>query len=208
MNHEAEHESVQLLLPWYVNGSLEEAEHRRVALHIAACRRCAAVHADEIRLAATLRQARESAPDAEAAYRRLAARLDTRPGLHERFARFLREIPGPARAMLAGQLVVIALLAGLLLMPVAGRDAPPPVYRTVSTPAQSVGAQGTLVSIHFRAEASQHAVNALLLQHRAQIVAGPNRAGAYVIRLPEDSGPARAALAASPLVDFTGSVPQ
>ena len=35
-----EHREIDLLLPWYVNGSLEEPERDRVRLHIQGCQLC------------------------------------------------------------------------------------------------------------------------------------------------------------------------
>ena len=36
----SEHEQIELLLPWYANGTLSEDERRRVATHLEGCERC------------------------------------------------------------------------------------------------------------------------------------------------------------------------
>lgn len=41
VNKHDSHEELSLLLPWYVNGSLESAERSLVAAHLADCRACA-----------------------------------------------------------------------------------------------------------------------------------------------------------------------
>lgn len=38
----SEHEQVELLLPWYANGTLPKVERRRVAKHLESCERCRA----------------------------------------------------------------------------------------------------------------------------------------------------------------------
>jgi len=44
-NTESNHDELELLLPWYVNGTLLADEHRRVELHLENCERCReAVH--------------------------------------------------------------------------------------------------------------------------------------------------------------------
>ena len=35
-----DHDEIDLLLPWYVNDTLEPAEHDRVARHVAICAEC------------------------------------------------------------------------------------------------------------------------------------------------------------------------
>ena len=40
-DHESQHRELALLLPWYVNDTLENAEREQVALHLAVCDECA-----------------------------------------------------------------------------------------------------------------------------------------------------------------------
>ena len=35
-----DHDEIDLLLPWYVNETLDQAEHERVANHVATCNEC------------------------------------------------------------------------------------------------------------------------------------------------------------------------
>ena len=35
-----DHDEIDLLLPWYVNETLDQAEHERVAIHVATCNEC------------------------------------------------------------------------------------------------------------------------------------------------------------------------
>ncbi|HEV3457380.1 MAG TPA: anti-sigma factor [Thermoanaerobaculia bacterium] len=56
------HENVWLLLPWYVNGTLEAAERRLVDDHLAACPNCLEELARSKLLATALRARQDSAP--------------------------------------------------------------------------------------------------------------------------------------------------
>src|SRR5260370_36349639 len=61
-NDAERHENVWLLLPWYVNGTLQAAERRLVDDHLAACPSCLEELARSKALAAALRTRQESAP--------------------------------------------------------------------------------------------------------------------------------------------------
>ena len=81
MGHEARgHEELELLLPWYVNGTLEAAERAALDDHLAGCARCRAELAREEGLVAVLRAAEDVAPAPHPAQlARLMGRLDGEP---------------------------------------------------------------------------------------------------------------------------------
>src|SRR3954468_11616639 len=121
------HRSVDLVLPWLVNGTLEQDERKRAERHLADCHRCQ-------RELARLRSLRDAArvtgaaPDPTASWKKLDARLDrawrgTLGGLWPRQAwqRAMGRVsvwarpalPVWARWAMAAQLIAIAGLAGL-----------------------------------------------------------------------------------------------
>src|SRR5690349_8094093 len=74
--HDDNHWELQRLLPWYVTGRLEPAEHARVEAHLAECEECR----EEVRFERTLAQSVKDLPlDAEVGWRRLERRLKAEP---------------------------------------------------------------------------------------------------------------------------------
>lgn len=121
------HEEFERLLPWYVNGTLVEAEMDRLNRHVAGCERCAERVHGEIRLA---RLCRETPADAagvasvDQAWARLVADLP-RAG-----ARQTRQVA----ALMA--VLCLAVASGAFLL---GQQLQPAAFRTLSSPAHHSG---------------------------------------------------------------------
>ncbi|MBV8200662.1 MAG: zf-HC2 domain-containing protein [Acidobacteria bacterium] len=162
-NNAALHENVWLLLPWYVNGTLETAERRLVDGHLAACGGCREELARCKGLAAALLGRQESAPSPHPIQlARLMERIEAsergpaelsqaggrRPGSGRPAFRLLGGTPRPVRWALAGQLAALILLAAAVAFGPARRFQPgaagtaalaaphrTPEYVTLSAPA-------------------------------------------------------------------------
>ena len=181
-----EHQGAQLLLPWFVNGTLDAAEAAQVAEHVAQCSACQADVAAQRQLQAVAPDAAPRA-DVDRGWAALAARLDAGAGTS-------RRRPGPALAWwrhglqlaVAVQAAVILVMAFALvaLLPAA---AP---YRALGS-AAVVDANAIVV---FRADATQAETGAALRAAGARIVGGPTGADAYLLHLPEPSAAAVARL--------------
>jgi hypothetical protein len=185
-------EEVQLLLPWYANGTLEPAEQAEVEAHLEVCTACR-LEAEGCREhAAAVRGAEPLAPSPHPVQlSRLLARIEAaerqvdrgaaRP-LSSRFRRWfggLRTAPAALRWALAAQLAVIVGLAGTLAWE---EPAPPSQYRTLSdAPREAPAARLRLL---FAEDATELEIRRLLLPLRADIAGGPSPLGAYTVRLP------------------------
>ena len=182
------HRAAQMLLPWWVNGTLDEEEGRAVGMHVGECARCrrdaeemCALRDAEVPLAATA--------ETELAWRRL------QPLLHPQRTRWpalaalrdrVRDWPSSLRWVLAAQLALIVVLAVALVEAVPRA----PVYRTLASAAMPMRVEGNAVIV-FEPRTSEATMRAILHASGARVVDGPMQSGGWVIALP-DAGFARA----------------
>src|SRR5665213_1316713 len=74
--HDESHWELQSLLPWYVTGRLDPAEHARVEAHVAGCEECQ----EELRFERVLADNVKTLPlDADVSWRRMESRLKAEP---------------------------------------------------------------------------------------------------------------------------------
>jgi hypothetical protein len=186
--HGDPHETVQRLLPWYVTGTLDAAEHRLVEDHLAHCAECAAELAGEERLRAEV----AALPDAPAGQwealreRALASAASSRRG-----ASWWSALPTGRRIALAAASQAALVLLGIgvydrLRQPAEGE------YHTLSAP-PAKSAQGGNIIVIFRPDSSEQAFRTTIDAVGARLVDGPTAAGAYVLAVPD--GRREAALA-------------
>jgi hypothetical protein len=174
--HGTPHEEVQLILPWFVNGTLDPEETALVETHLAECGDC------RVDLEAERALSREAA----------AVSIDTKRNLAALTERLDSRQPRPAVVtllrkrvsigwMLAGQ---FATAAAVLLAIYTPSLTEPPVqtYHTLGAPSDR--AAGNVVIV-FHPENSESEIRAALLATDARIVDGPNASGAYVLRVPQ-----------------------
>ena len=211
MGHEARaHEELELLLPWYVNGTLEAAERAALDDHLAGCPRCRAELAREEGLAAALRAAEDVAPAPHPAQlARLLGRLDgepraerpprRRPAAH--LAALWAGTPRPVRWAVAAQtLLVLALAAATGWRAGGAVETPAAEFRTLSDTAPEAPADtapeapaaapagAARLRVLFAEETSARAVRAILERVGGRIVDGPSPLGVYTVEVP--AGPA------------------
>ncbi|MFN7959953.1 MAG: zf-HC2 domain-containing protein [Thermoanaerobaculia bacterium] len=182
----ADHGEIELLLPWYVNQTLDDTEIAWVESHLAECAECRAEVEASRDLAQALRASALAAPFPHPGQlARLRARIDAAE--EGRLSRRLRAAqnllgswPRPARWLLAGQLAAILILAAAL--GVGNRSAAPPTFHTLSDRAEPPARTAEL-RVVFADDASEKQIRELLLEIRAEIVAGPSPLGAYTLKL-------------------------
>jgi anti-sigma-K factor RskA len=186
--HGDPHETVQRLLPWYVTGTLDAAEHRLVEDHLAHCAECAAELAGEERLRAEV----AALPDAPAGqWEALRERAMASAASRRRGAGWWSGLPTGRRIALAAASQAALVLLGIgvydrLRQPAEG------AYHTLSAP-EAKGAQGGNIIVIFRPDSPEQAFRATIDAVGARLVDGPTAAGAYVLAVPD--GRREAALA-------------
>lgn len=178
-----EHEEMDLLLPWFVNGTLSAEARRRVAAHLEACARCR----EEEQLLRALEAAvlEEPSPTpSPALLRDTLARLPQRaPGWRDRFAAWLapptrlRRAAAVAGAVLVLQTVVIGGFLGGWLSPAT--------YEPLSVSPTAQGSGPRLV-VAFQEGVSERTMRETLQEFQATIVAGPSPLGFYTVELPSE----------------------
>lgn len=175
-----EHQAVQALLPWYVNGTLQHEELALVQGHLAQCPRCQADAAWQDGLRASLPAAQPAArADVDrqwaALSQRLAAARPPAPRWQQALIAWIR-----ARWMpLALGLQSVTLVTALTL---AWWAAPPSeeLYRALGAAPNAPAANALVV---FRSTATEADIRHALRANRAQIVGGPTVTNAYLLHL-------------------------
>ena len=183
-----EHDIVQLLLPWYGNGSLDDAETARVEAHLGRCPRCQADIAWQRKLQACLTPAvaaTDSArPALEPGWTALRAKITTdapaatprpaaRPARPAR-VRSWRTTPLWLRWAVGLQFAAIGGMALVLALSAPRSDD----YRALGAPARASAASVVVV---FRADATERQIREALRDSDARLVDGPTVTGAYLL---------------------------
>jgi anti-sigma-K factor RskA len=188
------HQQVQALLPWYVNGTLDEGEMAAVEAHLATCAEC---REDLAMDRAIGRQDTAALPlDVERGWAALRSRIDRTPAPEAMRVPEAMPAPGqadnvvplrkswlqrsvPMRWALAAQAAAAVLIvgAGRLMIPAA---APEPLYHALGSAPQS--APGNMVVI-FRPDTMERDLRGAMVASGAELVGGPTASDAYVLRV-------------------------
>ena len=172
----ATHRVVDVLLPWFVNGTLESEERALVERHLDHCKRCR----QEVEWLRELHAACALAggPDGSPAFSRLHQRLMEPPTAAQLAGR--QRVQPWSGAVIAAQLAAI-LVVGVLVI---GSDEPraPAPYRTLSAAASSA----SLVVV-FDPAATESDFRRSLQAAGARIVDGPTQANAYLLDVPPET---------------------
>lgn len=200
MPPEGSREDIELLLPWYVNGTLDAADVAKVEAYLER-------HPDMGAQLATLREdfdqtihANETiAGPSGAALDRLMADIETETPAHLRARQqatragrgLMNSIDEFLRALSPGRLGWAAMAAAAVIMLQAGVVGtmmfnPPTGQATYQTASGDKAATGTFALVQFKEAASFHDVSAFLTEQGAEIVAGPKPGGLYRVRLSAD----------------------
>ena len=173
------HGRVQRLIPWFVNGSLEESDQELVRAHCQECGECRADIARE----KELREAIASLPSgADRGWTGLRDKVLKRPPPAERGIGSSLRRPVALGWAVAGQLAVAASVAVAFLALTPAEPEPEPGYRLLASPDQA-GAGNVIVL--FAPDTSEATLRATLEAVDARIVDGPTASGAYVLRVAE-----------------------
>ena len=183
------HAAVQRLLPWYLTGRLETAEHDAVEAHLSQCPECRAELETE-RQWQLLQPGQGAQVDVEDGWARMRARLggDAMPLPLPTIPRRRGWLPPawrtglrpPARAWAAPALLSVGLLAAIGY---TQRPLPMPAeYHALAAPAET----GATAVVRFRPDATEAQIRQGLKDSGARLVDGPTVSDAYVVRLPRE----------------------
>jgi anti-sigma factor RsiW len=189
------HREAWELLPWYVNGTLENPELDAVQAHLGECEACREEAARCRQLAVAVQAAspggRAPSPERLA---RLLERIDRTErtaggpawrrwlgGTAARLRDALRTTAPPIRWVLAAQGALVVLLAAWGIWQAAAGGAP--AYRTLADPSDPPGAVQARIRLVFADDTPERDIRALLRRIDGSIVAGPSLAGAYTVEL-------------------------
>ena len=191
-----DHQVTQSLLPWYINGTLEEAESSRVQAHLAQCPRCQADAAwqDELRAVPADADPADPAGAVGRDWAALRSRLDARPVAARRppFAarwRWTRWLPLAVGVQVA--------LAGVLVLALFHTTPQTEPYRTLGAATSAAAANALVV---FRADATEAQIRHALRASDARLVGGPTVTDAYLLHVAGLAPQTLARLRAQPAV--------
>lgn len=192
------HVAVRNLLPWYVTGRLEPAEHADVEAHLSVCPVCRSELEFEREWQAAVKTQASVAGDGDAdagwanmqmlvdadASTRIpasgAADVRRRPAAYRPMPWFLGG-GAPARAWAVPALLSVALAVALVvtLRPAARVD---DGYHALAAPMD----ESATAVVRFRPQATEAEIRLSLNQSGARLVDGPTVTNAYIVRLPRD----------------------
>lgn len=180
-------QGMDLLLPWYLNRTLEKTEHEAVKKHLRSCPICqeefAAVKTEQKSYQTTV----EEVPVPQT-FPHLMAEIEKRERtIWQRIASFIpRPQPTLATALVVAQFIVIAGLVGLLALNPWG--AGERFYRTLSGPA-ALDSNGPRLSILFQDGVQEKTAREAILEINGTIIRGPSPMGVYTVELRSDMSP-------------------
>lgn len=196
------HHDVWLLLPWYVNGTLEGPELNLVQQHLQICITCRKELAVQQRLAEAIRHSSVIGLSPQVAFSRLRERIVSGAQSPEDQTRWWRRHQSRGLAVWARLSSVsvprrpAAIAFSLLLMIGLALAAQPwllslfetPKYHTLAHP-NSLPASGQHdIRVVFAKTADQQHIEQLLRVVRGEVVDGPSSIGVYTVRIGSDNG--------------------
>jgi hypothetical protein len=204
-----QHQQILLLLPWYLNKSLEQDEQRQVESHLSSCILCSRELVGLRKLAAAVKQSSVLDVAAEASFAELRAKLQTtdqvrqnlEPSINQPtlawFVKRAKAAPGRSGndanrysrllSLSSSTVKRFAIAASMLLAIIPlimqyGRSPATADYYTLST-AKPESAAGAKLRVVFSKNLPKTSIDSLLDKIHGQLVDGPNSVGTYTVRL-------------------------
>jgi hypothetical protein len=192
------HEEANLLLPWYVNGTLDSAAAVQLRTHLSGCVVCRREQAMQEKLHFAIRTSDIKLHVPQRSFAKLRGQIEAQPVAaivgRRTVAQILRErweavLTFPTLRL--GGYVAAGALAGFLALSLPGGsgriDDGSDVKHVYHTLAQhpSAGVQATVagtIHVAFRAGTTQRDIKALFDKVHAAVVAGPDARGVFTVR--------------------------
>jgi hypothetical protein len=173
----SEHDAVQKLMPWFVNGTLSAREAGRVEDHLGQCGECREDLAFERKLA---RGVASQMLNAEDGWKAMQLRMaQETPQVREAGPVRLLRLRVPVAWAVVGSLAASVALA-LVFTAARPGTVPQQTYHTLGSAAAD--AQGQVVVL-FKPDTTEQEMRVILAAQGARLVDGPTAAGAYVLHL-------------------------
>lgn len=192
-NDQDQHQQIQLLLPWYINQSLQAHDRLMVDKHIRHCLLCRRELVSLRKLANAVIKSSDLDVAAETSFASLTGKLQSRltipvvsrsarqPPLSHRLSCYVKH--NGFRYAMAASLLLALLPIGWRIMPVPTDGA----YYTLSA-AQPAASQATELRVVFAKSASDTDITNLLTALQAERVGEANSVGAFTVRLNTQDG--------------------
>lgn len=166
-----EHEEIELLLPWYVNATLEPAEHDRVAIHVSSCVACQESVSLLTEVQATVARNKATPIVPQPRVNDLLNSIESRKPL-------VRPGKQQVASYMMAAAVTLALVATLI---VSNPDDPAgiPAEFETATSSPSVISMDYVLRIQFTPDTSETVRNRLLQDMGARDISGGIAEGAY-----------------------------
>jgi hypothetical protein len=199
-NHSSEHKEVALLLPWYVNRTLQSDETYLVEMHLKKCLLCKIDLLNLQKLSVSIRQEDLFAPAAQASFLQLKSRIHKndvpskeKTGVFETLSLFqswfsrlsLKNLDSFYPPIVLASLL---LLTFTLISPAffTEKQNATDAFRTLSS-SKYITQKQNEIRVVFSKEITQHEINQLVNSVQGQFVAGPSPQGVYRIRIGKEN---------------------
>lgn len=186
-----------MLLPWYVNGTLEGVDFELVEAHLRVCITCRREVAEQQRLAETIRRSPLLDLASHASFARLMQRIAQERsqanrrkrgwnGLQPRWARLSEwlsgvRVPQPAWVAVPFFMLLFALVPAIWWW-LPSTPQTPHQYRTQASPNRLPAGVSNEIRVVFLKTLNEEEVRQVVLSLNAEIAAGPSAAGVYTLR--------------------------
>ena len=170
------HQEVQELLPWFVNGTLNERDQSMVNEHLQGCNECSRDVGVLIETSKVFQTT--SGPSAESIDQARTAFLQQLDDSIERKA-----YRSTRRWAIPVAMAACLLIAALFIGPLSQRDES---FRTLGN---TVPSNGPVIQLVFQPDTPEKSIRSLVLGDQGHIISGPTAQGVYRLELPADRDP-------------------
>jgi anti-sigma factor RsiW len=172
------HQEVLELLPWFVNGTLNERDQSKVNEHLEGCGECD--HEVQVLMETSKVFHATTEPSAESIGRARSEFLQRLEVSAER-----KTYRATRRWMIPATMAACLLIAALFFGPMLQQQES---FRTLSN---TVPGNGPVIQLVFQPDTPEKSIRDLVLGNQGHIINGPTPQGVYRLELPADSDPHR-----------------